>query len=61
MKHLLILGQPSGENFNEVIQNQVKLLLDNLDRKVIIRDLDKIGFDPVLKKATFLLYNLEKS
>ncbi len=51
MRHLIIYAHPSDESLNHSILNTVTKHLESMNHEIIIRDLYKISFDPVLSLA----------
>ncbi len=56
MNHLIILANPKKESFSASIAAQIKNSAESLGNNVVIRDLYKIGFNPVLSEADMLAY-----
>lgn len=54
MKYLIILGHPSIESLNKVINDEISLLFKSQEKNVVIRNLYEIGFNPVLTKEELL-------
>ena len=49
MKHLIIFGHPNPDSFNQAIVATYEDALKEKGHEVRIRDLYKLGFDPILK------------
>ncbi|HLR21138.1 MAG TPA: NAD(P)H-dependent oxidoreductase [Tissierellaceae bacterium] len=60
MKHLIIYSNPEEESFSHEIKEYVKRFSKENRNEVIIRDLYKLGFDPVLSKEEVRLQDEEK-
>lgn len=60
MKHLIIYSNPEEESFSHEIKEYVKKISKEDGNEVIVRDLYKIGFNPILSKEEVKLQDKEK-
>lgn len=60
MKHLIIYSNPEEESFSHEIKEYVKKISKEDGNEVIVRDLYKIGFNPILSKEEVRLQDEEK-
>ncbi len=50
MRHLVILGHPSTDSLNKIIQEEIVQLYKFHGSDIVIRDLYRIGFNPILSE-----------
>ncbi|HAT56932.1 MAG TPA: NAD(P)H dehydrogenase, partial [Veillonellaceae bacterium] len=53
MKHLLVFAHPRRTSLNRAILERTEHVLESMGHSVQVRDLYKIGFDPVLTEEDF--------
>lgn len=53
MNHLVIFAHPNQESFCKGIVDTIKSVSEKKGDNIVIRDLYKIGFDPILKPSDF--------
>jgi NAD(P)H dehydrogenase (quinone) len=54
MKHLVVFAHPNQESFCKGIVDTIELISEKKGDNIVIRDLYKFGFDPILKPSDFV-------